>query len=596
MRIQHPIEVAGLSLIVLQVSLRATAAYQGWFYGDDFEFLQQATNHQVSLSYLMRPHDSQLMPAGILAAWVVAHAGPFNWPLATTVILVLQVLASTACWLMLREIFGLRWRCLGLLSVYLFSTLTLTAFMWWSAAINQVPLQLASFTAFTLHVRYLRTQRLRFAVLATAALGFGLLFYVKALLIVIPLTLITFWYFTEQHTPLRGRLRRMAVDHWPAWSLYGAVTAGYLQYYVRSVPNPIAAANAIPYGELLDKLFRSSLGPGLLGGPWRWSENNPPLGLVATPEWAVTAAWVVLAVGLVLARRERGLDWRAFGVLLPYLVVSFLLVARGRASLIGGNAGLEPRYLADSVPVIVLCAGLLFVGRRGLEQVPPASELPELRRPSRSTVVIAAAVVALLTGAALSNVQYMRFWTSEFPAKAYVQAAVRQSEQGPLRLVDEPVPPLVVPGTSFPANLPSRVFKPLGQARVRATTVGNDLDILNSSGTAVAATVTGARSLAGPLVDCGYGILGSPVDIDFSGSPPDYFWWLELFYSANVDGAVELKSGGVARRATVKAGPHRLFVQGEGLISDLTLRTLTPGLVLCATHVAVGDIAPVVLP
>lgn len=584
--------VLGLSLIVLQAVVRGVAVYHGWFYGDDFEFLQEATRRGVSLGYLMQPHDSQLMPAGILSIWGVAHTGVYNWPLAATIILVFQVLASTACWSMLCAVFGVRWLCLGLLAVYMFSTLTLTAFMWWSAAINHVPTQLAFFVAVALHVRYLRTRRLLYGVLAAVAVVFGLLFYVKALLITVPIVMITFCYFTEQRRPLLERIRGLALDHWRVWAVYGVVVLVYLQYYVRNVPNPISADNAIPYGELLDTMIRVSLGPALLGGPWRWSDGNPPLGLVSTPDWAVTASWTVLGVAVALIWRARRADWRAFGILVPFLAVSFFLVARGRAGLIGGSAGLELRYLADSAPVLVLFLGLLLAGRQGIVSAPsPPSPVTADDLPGLPVRAIALGTVVIL-GTTLSNVQYMRFWGGAFPAKAYVQSVVRQSNKEPLRLVDKAVPQVVLAGTSFPGNLPSRLFQPLGQDRVSAATVGNDLKILRPSGEAATATVAGAQSRPGPLTDCGYPIRETAIDIGFVGSPPEFFWWLEMSYAANEDGAVELNVGGGHQRVKVQRGLHRLFVQGEGSIAELSFRSLTSGVVLCVDQVSVGDIAP----
>ena len=212
---------------------------------------------------------------------------------------------------------------LGLLGLYLFSTMTLTAFMWWAAAINQVPCQLACFLALTFHVQYLRTGRRLYATVTAAALVLGLLFYVKALLIVIPIGLVTYFYFTERGAPLRTRFRSMLREHRYSWVLYGTIVAVYVQYYLRHVPNPVAGETNVPYAELFDTLLRVSFGPVLLGGPWRWSNENPPLGLVATPEWAVTLSWVAIGVVVGAVWRARRFDWRGLVVIGPYLLLSW---------------------------------------------------------------------------------------------------------------------------------------------------------------------------------------------------------------------------------------------------------------------------------
>ena len=150
--------------------------------------------------------------------------------------------------------------------------------------------------------------------------------------------------------------------------------------------------------------------------------------------------------------------------------------------MIGEVAGLELRYLADAAPVIVLGIGLIVAGRNGIEQIPerPAPlQFPQwnLRHTAAAGVVLVAVV-----GTVVSTVRYVHFWSGPFPAKSFTQNVIRESKQDGVRVADVAVPDLVLTGTSFPYNLPSRLFKPLGEDRVSATTLGNDLDILTSSG------------------------------------------------------------------------------------------------------------------
>lgn len=605
----HPAVAAAAGLVLLQLLLRGTGLVQGWFYGDDLEFLRQAQGRPLSLSFLLAPHDSQLMPGGIAVTWLVERVGDYPWTAAAVSVLVLQALAGTACWAMLCELFGVRWWCLAPLALYLFSPLTLTAFFWWAAALNQVPVQLCFFLVVLLHVRHLRSGRRRDGVLAVAALLLGLACYVKAVLVVLPLlALSVLWWGLEEHPGRRPLARAVAHlrSHLVLWAAYAVAVGGYLAYYLLRVPNPVATGEATPYLGLADTLVRRSLGPALLGGPWTWDDRNPPLAVSAAPGWAVALSWLVLVGVLVGLWRAFRPGWRPVAVVVPYLVVSIVLVARGRASLLGADSGLELRYLADLAPVLSLALGLVVVGRRPLAPAPghDGPHLPSLppraawdpRTARWETLGGAVLVLALVVGTAVSSVRYAGHWTADFPTRAYVQRVVGESQGQRLELLDEPVPGRVVPGTSFPENLPSRVFAPLGRDRVAATDAGTDLGVLDDDGAPAVPEVTGAESEPGPLRDCGYAVRTTAVGVPMTGQPQRFFWWLEVAYLASQDGAMTITVGDQQLRGEVRAGLHRWYVRGEGPVDRVTVRTDRPGTALCLDRVSVGDVSAVPAP
>lgn len=573
--------LAGFLLVAAQVVLRGWASLNGWFYADDFELLGSATDRALTLGYVLAPHDSQLMPGGLLLAWVVAHAGAFNWTLASVFLIVLQAAASLACLWMVITLFGRCWSSLALLAFYLFSPLTLTAFMWWSAALNQLPLQLAFFVAVTCYVRYLGDRRTLNALATVVALVVGLAFYVKAALIVLPLAVLTVRYAA----PHRGSARWRAIAGlWPAWA-GGAVVAAYAVYYTTHVRDPLSSGAAVPYGDVAEAMFGRSLGPAILGGPWRWSSANPPLGQVATPEWATTVSWVALAVWVAVRIRSGRGDWRtAAAIALPYLAAIYLLAARGRGGQLGGFLGLELRYLADAAPVLTLAAGLLVVGLRQRADVAPATPTTGHRA---VTGVLAAVLVA---GAILSTVRYAGLWT-DYPAKAFAKNVMAESESaGALHLVDAPVPELVMSATSYPSNLPSRLFRPLG-SRVDAVTQGTDLDALGWDGRTVPASIVGgASSVRGPRPGCGYLVSGRQA-IPMQGAPQSYFWWLRIGYLAPRTGSLRVTLGGRDLSAPVEAGPHALYIRGEGSVQDLSVTNLDSADPICVDRVSIGNLA-----
>ena len=109
-RVPHPVVLAGIVLVAVQVAVRAWASAGSWFIGDDFNLMTRLYDVPLTLTELFTPHDSQLMPGGILSAWVMANAGPQNWTVAASILVVLQAIASASCLLMLVTVFGRRGR------------------------------------------------------------------------------------------------------------------------------------------------------------------------------------------------------------------------------------------------------------------------------------------------------------------------------------------------------------------------------------------------------------------------------------------------------------------------------------------------------
>ena len=589
----HPVVWTALAMIALQLVFRGWAALGGWFYSDDYEFLTAATGRTLDLGYLVTPHDVHLMPGGVLLSWFVAQAGPFNWTLAAVFVLVLQLAADLACLAMLLVLFGRRWWCLLPLGFYLYSTTTLTAFLWWSAAVNQLPMHVALFAAVGCHVTYLRSGRVRWGLGGVLAVALGLLFFEKSLLVLLPLALLTVLYFGPATGSARRRVLEPVVAHWRVWAAYAVLAAVYLVGYLQLVPSPADTRGPIDYLGLLDSMLRTSLVVSSLGGPWVWSDRNPPLGQVATPAWAAAAAGVVLLGLVVLTLRRRRGAWRALVIAVPYVLLTWFLLAQARGAALGSFAGQELRYLADAAPVLTLCLGLAVLPLRGTAAARRATPTPARHRlsPAAGRSLVAVVLAAVVLGAAVSNLAYARMWTAQFPAKAYVQATERAVANDRLALADSPVPELVMSATSYPSNLPSRMYAPLAD-RITADDRGTDLSVLGSDGVPYGAVIEGGPTSApGPRQGCGYLLRSSATTVPMTGPAAPYFWWLQLSYLSSARGEVELSVGGRTHRAEVRPGAHRFFLQGSGAVDPVTVRSATSGLVVCLDRVQIGTIS-----
>src|SRR4051794_33014208 len=116
------------------------------------------------------------MPGGFLLTGLLSRLAPLEWwPMAVAMV-ALQLLASLAVWRLLRILLGNRPIILAPLLLYLFSPLSLSAFAWWIAAVNALPLQAGLAWVVGDAILLWRTGRVRYAITGTAAFLLTLLF------------------------------------------------------------------------------------------------------------------------------------------------------------------------------------------------------------------------------------------------------------------------------------------------------------------------------------------------------------------------------------------------------------------------------------
>jgi hypothetical protein len=575
---------AAAVLVLVQLAFRAWATFGGWFYGDDLKFLSQAASEPLTLEYLFTRHQQQLMPAGVLVSWLVGQGPAFSWSLAALSILLMQALSDAACIYMLIRLFGWRPGVLIPLAFYLYCPLTLGAFMWWAAALNQLPLQAAFFAAIACHVTYARTRRFRWILLSALLLTIALLFYVKSVVMVPLLVMLTLAYLVDG--TFVTRLRRTVTRFWLAWILYAAIGVGYLAAYATHGGAPVSVDGKPNYLRTADVQVRETLGPALIGGPWRWLNQGRQDVLADTPEAAVTLAWVILAGIVALTCWRRAGAWKAWAILAVYLVPTVYLTASGRTTLFGADVGRYLRYLSDVSVVACLVLALALMPLRDTPQ-------PEHRRTDPALPLAPAALVlaiAVFIGSVWSSVSYVRFWHADSPAERFVRAA--SADLAPLDgvdIADEPVPPEFVLAPNAPFDRPTRLLRPLNK-HLRSVSTGTDLKAFGRDGHLSPAVVTPGVSAQIPEgSDCGALVTGAaPKILQLNERVTDDRSWLSLAYLASRDGEVRLTIDGSARTLPVLEGPHTLFLRTSGSFTSVSVQSTSGALGLCIDKLVVG--------
>ncbi|MDD9350094.1 hypothetical protein [Mumia sp.] len=581
------VALGALVLIAVSVAFRAWIVSGAWFYADDYQWLADVARGDAGIGWMFSAHDSQFMPLGLALAQLTGSAGVFVWPVAAAEMVILQAMAGIACWRMLSVLFGSRPEILVLLASYLFSVFTLPTVTWWAVSLNQLPLHIALFAGVTTHVLYLRTGKRRYVAWTSLWLTLGFLSYVKTLLIMFILVMIALLYFASGGVWARigGCLRR----YWTAWMAYAALTAAYLYVYVVYVPNPISGDGDVDYLALTDTLVRTSLGPGLLGGPWRWSDWSPPVLTADTPEALVTASWfVVIAAGLfLLVTRRRA--WRVLLVFVPYLAVTIYLVGEGRAWVMGPVVGAEFRYLADVAALLPLVVGLAWLPLRGArETVERRATVPLV--PRRGLLLTASAVLVAISATA-SSIPYALAWHDNWQTRAYVGNARQSLDDAPSppRLADYGVPMDDLGGfLLFPYNQPKYFLAPVSD-QFSTTVAGNDLSALDPSGHITDAGVSGGIQVpVEPNSGCGL-LISERTRVPLGASTIDYQFWVEVGYITGADSTLRFEAGDNRVDVGIRRGLHTLLIRTDGVYDSVTFDP-APGATICVDRISIGNL------
>ena len=146
-----------MALLVAQLVLRTWAAWSSWYFLDDLVYLRRYDEAR-DWSYLSNPQ-RHIMPVAKSAYWLVRATGPTEWWPAALVLVgdrLSRAQPPLDAGQPLRRPSGI----LVPYSLYLFLALTVPSYMWFIAALQQLPLQITLTVGVGAWVRYLRTRRL----------------------------------------------------------------------------------------------------------------------------------------------------------------------------------------------------------------------------------------------------------------------------------------------------------------------------------------------------------------------------------------------------------------------------------------------------
>ncbi len=591
---RSPVLLAALGLVVVQLALRGWALYGSWFQFDDFAFISRMIDQPLTPGLVLDGYGGHLMPAGFALTWLFVRADPLGFTAYAITLLVLQAVASLGMVALLRSLFGSRWGILPPLALYLFSALSLPAFIWWAAGVNQLALQVALTWGLLAHLTYLRTRRLRW-VLVTALVMVGCLaFYEKVLLVYGAIAILTLAYFASG--TFFDRVRQVWARYRAGLLVHVACGAAYIAVYLAvGVQLPGGGNGAdFPLLALTGTMVGRSLVPGLLGGPVTWEVLSGPFQLADPGSGLVVASCLALVALVVHLDRSTARTRRAWALPLFFLGSDIALIGAARASVLGPVIGREFRYLTELGLVCALGLALATLPVRG------AVESLERRTPSpfldsREWVALATVTVCLLAG--FSSVRYAQHWKESDQAREYFAHADESlgTPTDPTPLANVSVPQYIMWGYDYPRNT-TRYVLGMFAARMSFPEASVDhLYVVGDDGLVTPAGVTSERAAVPPLGPCGYRAATTHTAQVLLDQPvADGEWWVRMSYVAQQDTDVTIQAGTAVHEVTLRAGLRNVYFQSDGALSSIAVRSTTPGATVCVADAALGFAVPLV--
>ena len=590
------------ALVLAQLGFRAWAMYSSWFTGDDFMFVSRMVNGGLAPQDVIQPHGGHVMPGGLYLSWLSNRIAPYDYTINATMLLALQLLADVGLVVLLVRMFGARWAIVPPLALYLFCMTGTPVAIWWAAAVNALPMQVALFWGLAAHVEYLRTRSGRPLCLAVLAMAFGLVFFEKTILVLGAFAIVALCYFAAGD--LRARVATMWDTYRPALLVYLALGLAYLAAYTKLALNfSPSKAGSNDLGEVISNMVFSTYLPSVVGGPLRWSV----LGGFSLPKPTDLMVLVsVVVVGLVLREihLRRTMSLRAWFLPGFFLLCDVLLVLAGRVSFVGLQISLDPRYQGELPAVTAIALACATMRIRGSVEGPSVREaLAPAPAPSRRLLDhperVAALTAAVVVLSVASSYQYAHRWVQHLEGKGYYQhlTADLARSKGPVPLIDHAVPGYILWQLVYPANLLSRVLLPYADQTDYHRIATDDLNMVDSHGNVEPLVVTSVRTnVPGPRPGCGYAVRTRPTTIPLGGPVAYGGWWVRVGYLSSGRSTVVVKAGVASYSTTIEPGVHALYFEGGAQFSSVEFSGLARGVTLCTDDVTVGRPRPLTEP
>jgi hypothetical protein len=383
-------------------------ASRGYFFQDDFIDLQALRQLGLDGRLFEQPVFGHFIPGFNFVDYLISLIVPYPWWLIVLFEVLLFGLSLFLLDHLLTILFGRTWLGVALVAIAGASFSLVPSLVWWATALEYLVAIPATLLACILHVRYLRTGRVRYAAFGGGALAVGLVFYDGLFVSVFFIVLMTVLIWPVG--PGLEGVSRTLVVHWRAWVCYGIPIALELGWRFTH-PGRYITGGSASIAQIL----------GFIG--LAWTQTFIPL-TFGVDAWVLPAhaerivagllgqvILVVFVVGTLLRRRSA---WRAWVLIGATFLLGAAIVGATRAGTYGPGDASDVKYFALDAFFLAIAVGFALLPVRLSTTCPPTTALAEsagsrgrsnLRtaRPAwfRALVVVTALAVVVVYGAAL---------------------------------------------------------------------------------------------------------------------------------------------------------------------------------------------------
>ncbi len=574
-----PLTAVAGALVLLQVVVRGWVVTGSYYFQDDFAHLDLARRLGLSPEYLVRDYGGHVEVGQYAIIWLFSHFVDGSFAPAAFSILALQAIASVLLFHLLRTLFGDSRLILLPWTAYLFTPLSLAWSSWWAAALQTLPLQIATILVLLATTQAYRKRSRRWAVGSVVAFAGGLLMWEKAGLI-LPIALAVHLLVVTSPAPWRQRLRALRQTAW-MWIAHVVVLVAYVVFYLSVVGKGLESAGDEPVAvaSLLDQALLRMFVPGIFGGPWHADGAESTVYPYTDTFPAVVFLLVLLSLVALSFLTTGRRAYEGWLLLVGYLVADLTLLGLGRPDWVGLLAR-DPRYVADALPIMTVAVLAAFRGLLG----PNSPELPAAvwLRPRLTQPIVYRGVALLLVSCLLTTVRLGPVVQHEYSAN-YTLGVARAMSEEPQRSVVNGAPPYEISARADLAAMMNAIgqhvvfdrpamqmylFDGLAQMRPMDLFPGSEVE-------------------SGPLEDCGWRVDDDEQGLGEIEADTARTRILRLGYAAGEAAELQVVVAGRPQALRIDAGlGHAFFVIGPEAGPVTASVTGTDS--VCLTDLAVG--------